>query len=248
MAERHMNRVLGDSEAAASAAKECMRSYGRYWAEVLWIRKSRAPRMRRDIRVEGLQHVIEARRQGLGMIYGLPHIGNWEAAAPIAADFGVEIIAVAENLPNRHVTNWFTVMRAAVDIEIVLATKSREVMRSLESGLAANKVVALMADRDIKGRGVKVTFFGEETTMPAGPAALAIKTGAPLFPVAAYFDGAGHCVVIRPRIPIPETGSKSDRVRVMTQQLTKQLELLIRHRPNQWHLVQPNWPSDTVER
>ncbi|NIS21734.1 MAG: phosphatidylinositol mannoside acyltransferase, partial [Thermoplasmata archaeon] len=64
--------------------------------------------------------------------------------------------------------------------------------------MADNKAVALLSDRDLKGRGVEVEVFGEETTLPPGPATLAVKTGAPLFPVATYFEGDGHHVVVRP--------------------------------------------------
>ena len=73
------------------------------------------------------------------MIYGLPHVGNWEVAAPVSVDVKVPVVAVAENLPNRRITDWFTEMRAEFGIEIVLATGGTEVMRKLESALAAEQ-------------------------------------------------------------------------------------------------------------
>jgi KDO2-lipid IV(A) lauroyltransferase len=182
------------------------------------------------------------------MIYGLPHMGNWEAAAPVAGNEGVPVVAVAENLPNRRVTDWFTAMRANFGIEIVLATGSVEVMRRLEAALAQNKAVALLSDRDLRGRGVAVEFFGEMTTLPPGPATLAIRTGAPLLPVAPYFEDGGHRVVVRPAIPVPEVTPRSEQVRIMTQALAREMEDLIRANPRQWHLVVPNWPSDRVEQ
>ncbi len=179
------------------------------------------------------------------MIYGLPHIGNWEVAAPVSGNEKVPVVAVAENLPNRRITDWFTRMRAEFGIEVVLATGGTEVMRKLESALAANKAVALLADRDLKRRGVEVVFFGEKTTLPPGPATLALRTGAPLLPVASYYDGDdGYRVVIRPAIPVPTEGTRSEKVRMMTQDLANEMESLIRAAPQQWHLVQPNWPSD----
>jgi KDO2-lipid IV(A) lauroyltransferase len=98
----------------------------------------------------------------------------------------------------------------------------------------------------LRGRGVAVEFFGERTTLPAGAATLALKTGAPLLPVAPYFEDGGHRVVIRPPIPVPNVGSRSEQVRAMTQALAIEMEDLIRANPRQWHLVQPNWPSDLV--
>jgi KDO2-lipid IV(A) lauroyltransferase len=175
----------------------------------------------------------------------LPHVGNWDVAAQVAADEKVPVVAVAEKLANERITDWFTELRAGFGIEIVLATGGTEVMRKLESAIKDNKAVALLSDRDLKGRGVEVEFFGERTTLPPGPATLALRTGAPLFPVATYFEGSdGYRVVVRAAIPVPEEGTRSEKVAAMTQALAKEMESLIRAAPEQWHLVQPNWPSD----
>ncbi len=241
-----MTRVLGSPDKAPAAARTVMEQYGRYWAETLWVRERRVPKMHAATVVESLDLIVQAREAGKGMIYALPHMGNWEAAAPIAGYEGVPVVAVAEQLANHRITDWFTKQRAGFGIEIVLATGRAEVMRRLEAALDANKAVALLSDRDLRGRGVKVEFFGEETTLPAGPATLAIKKGAPLFPVASFFEDGGHRVVVRPAIPIPEGMSRSEQVQVMTQTLAREMEDLIRRHPEQWHLVVPNWPSDRV--
>ena len=244
MATRHMRRILGRTD-VARASKSVMKSYGRYFAEALWVRAHRVPGMLEKTSVEGLDMVLAARDEGKGMVFSVPHVGNWEVAAPIAVSEHIGVVAVAEDLPNKRVTNWFTSMRNDFGIEIVLATGRIEVMRQLEGALADNKAVALLSDRDLNGKGVEVEFFGENTTLPAGPAALAVRTGAPLFPVAVYFDGDGHRVVVRPAIEVPE-GKRSDQVKNMTQSMAEELEFLILAAPDQWHLVVPNWPSDRV--
>ncbi|MGH8945894.1 MAG: phosphatidylinositol mannoside acyltransferase [Acidimicrobiia bacterium] len=244
MARRHMARILGPGGDPVAAARGVMESYGRYFAEALWVDASRVPEIMATTEVEGLDLLLEARDAGAGMIIGLPHMGNWEVAAPVVVTRDIEIVAVAERLPNQRITNWFTAMRAEFGIEIVLATGRADVMRRLESALHANKAVALLSDRDIKGRGVEVEFFGEKTTLPPGPALLAIRTGAPLFPVATYFTDDGYRAVIRPALDPPPDGSRSERVSVLTQSLADALEELITEAPTQWHLVVPNWPSD----
>jgi KDO2-lipid IV(A) lauroyltransferase len=239
-----MRRVLGPDADAEAAAKRVMISYGRYWAEALWARSRRVPQMMAGTSVDGLQRLIDAREQGIGMIYALPHMGNWEAAAPVSVDVGVPVLAVAEKLRNERITDWFTAMRAEFGIEIVLATGSASVMRALEEGLAENKAVALLSDRDLKGKGVEVEFFGERTTMPPGPATLALRTGAPLFPCGCYFTDNGHHIVVKAPIPMPESGTRTEQIQKITQDLAYELEAIIREAPTQWHLVQPNWPSD----
>ncbi|MDX1468296.1 MAG: phosphatidylinositol mannoside acyltransferase [Acidimicrobiia bacterium] len=244
MARRHMRRIMGAAADAETAAALVMQSYGRYLAEALWVREKRIAGMLDETVVEGLERIIEARDKGLGMIYALPHMGNWEVAAPVSGREGVPVVAVAENLPNRRITDWFTRMRAECGIEVVLATGRLEVMRKLEQALVENKAVALPSDRDLRRTGVEVEFFGERTTLPPGPATLAIRTGAPLFPVGTYFEGDGYRVVVNEAIPIPEGIPRSDQVRVMTQTLAREFESIIGKAPEQWLVLMPNWPSD----
>ena len=105
---------------------------------------------------------------------------------------------------------------------------------------------ACLCDRDLHGDGVPVEFFGEETTLPAGPVTLALRTGAPLLPTAVYFQGSeGHLGVIRPPLALERQGRLRADVARGTQQLAGALEELIRAAPEQWHLMQPNWPSDS---
>jgi phosphatidylinositol dimannoside acyltransferase len=111
--------------------------------------------------------------------------------------------------------------------------------------LRANRVVCLLCDRDIAGDGVEVEFFGERTTLPAGPATLALRTGAPLLPVAVYFrPHGGQRGWVQAPVPAERQGRLRDDVVRVTQALAGRFEQLIRKAPEQWHLLQPNWPSD----
>ena len=96
-----------------------------------------------------------------------------------------------------------------------------------------------------KGVPTVVEFFGEPTSLPIGPAMLAIRGGAPILPVASFFrPGRGHHVVVRDPVDVAQDGSLRDRVHATTANVARALEDLIRTAPAQWHLVQPNWPSD----
>ena len=84
----------------------------------------------------------------------------------------------------------------------------------------------------------------EQTTIPAGPATLALRTGAPLLPTAVYFQGRGHHAIVGQPISTERKGRFREDVARITQELADRLEALIRTAPEQWHLQQPNWPSD----
>lgn len=243
MARRHMRRVLGEGGRVGGAARAVFASYGRYWAESFWARPHRLVEMRRGLSLEGDEHLRTAHEQGKGVILAVPHVGNWEVAAPIAQGVGIPLVAVAERLANERVNRWLTGLRRLFGIEVVLT--GGDVIRRLEAALAARKAVALLADRDLSGRGITVRFFGEETTLPAGPAVLSLRSGAPILPAAAYFlPGGGHHVVVGAPLTDSELNHRRDRTVALTQALAERLEELIRAHPTQWHLIQPNWPSD----
>lgn len=234
MAARHMARVTGESD-SVPLARELFRSYGRYWAETFWVSPKRLPEMLANMSVDGLEHVRRLRDEG-GIILALPHIGNWEAAGLKAAEEHLQLVAAAELLPNPLISSWFIRQRAIFGIEVALVQKG--VSDLLRSKLEQGSTLALLSDRNLSGRGIPVTFFGEATRLPAGPFILARRTNSPILPVATYFRaGKGHEFVVRPPLA-PGTPEE------MAQELAGIFEELIRARPTQWHVLQPLWPSD----
>ena len=245
MVVRHQRRVQGSGIDARRAARRAFGFYGRYWAETFWVR----PRRRREIlartHIDGIEHLHEALQSGRGVILALPHVGNWEAAGLRGTAEGARVLAVAEELGNERIVQWFIKQRNMMEIDIVIARKDSRVTRRLLSRLKEGGVIALLCDRDIKGGGVEVEFFGEVTTLPPGPAALAERTGAVLLPVGTYFGpGSRYDFEVRPPLEIGGGGDADQRIKATTQALANVLEEIIRKAPEQWHLVGPNWPSD----
>ena len=84
----------------------------------------------------------------------------------------------------------------------------------LLSTLKEGKIVGLLCDRDIQGNGIPARLLGEEVTIPAGPATLALRTGAVLLTAACYAGpGDGHHAVIMPPIDTTRTGKLREDVR-----------------------------------
>lgn len=245
LVERNLRRVTGTSDDVTKLARRAFASYGRYWTEVFWVRARRKAAIVSHTDVVHLDRLHAARDEGNGVIVALPHIGNWEAAGARSEAEGTPVLAAAEALPNERLVDWFVAVRKAMGIEVAIAGKGRRVTAHLVKRLREGGTVALVADRDLSGNGVEVEFFGERTTLPAGPAALADRTGAALLPVGCYFNkGKGHRFVINPAVEIPDLEDRSERVAAGTQRFATALEEIIREAPEQWHLFQPNWPSD----
>ena len=247
MIERHLRRAdptIGGVR-LRRAVQEAFDSYTRYWLESFRLPHLSGRAVERGMRVQGYEHVVEALDAGNGVILALPHLGGWEWAGRWLVERGHGITVVVEEIEPPELFEWFVDLREQLGMKVVALGSSagREVLAALKR----NDVVCLLSDRDIQRTGVEVEFFGETTTLPAGPATLSLRTGAPLLPTAVYFTDRtdGHLGVVRPPIDTARSddGLRADVGRV-TQALADELEHLIRRAPHQWHLFQPNWPSD----
>ena len=236
---RNQIRVGGgtlDASTTERRVRGAFASYGRYWMESFRLPSLDPVALAEQFSIEGLGHIEAARVAGKGAILAIPHLGGWEVGGAWFVRRGFPLTVVVEPVEPPELFDWFVKLRESFGFKVIpLGPRAgMAVVRALR----ANQVVALLADRDIGGGGVDVKFFGETTKLPGGPAALARRMGAPLLPTAIYFDGRGHHAVVRP--PVPLDGSVED----VTQRLAGELETLIRRAPEQWHLFQPNWPSD----
>jgi len=245
MVARHQTRVRGSS--GRRSVDDVFASYGRYWLELFHLpADARRGEVAANFSVEGYERITDALAEGHGVILALPHLGGWEWAAAWMAERGHEMLAVVEALEPPELLEWFAEQRAAMGLEVVPLGPG--VSSALLRALRANRIVCLLCDRDLPGDGIPVDFFGEQTTVPAGPALLALRTGASILPTAVYFEsGRRHRAVVGEPVPVDrEADLRSDTARI-TQDLVRRLEQLITAAPEQWHLLQPNWPSDRGE-
>ncbi len=232
--------------AVARGVDATFASYARYWAESFRLPSLDAARVDGSFSLEGYGHIVDARAAGKGAIIALPHLGGWEwAAFWLTAVEHVPVTAVVEALEPPELFEWFAAYRRELGMTVVglgpdAATACVRALRNCE-------VLCLLSDRDISGGGIDVEFFGERTTLPAGPATLALRTGSPLLPTAIYFDGAGQRAVVEGPLDTSRQGGLRDDVARITQDLAVRLEVLISNAPEQWHLMSPNWPSDRIE-
>lgn len=245
MLSRHVQRAYGGRLEESEVRRHvdvAFESYGRYWLEAF-----RLPRLLDGLadsfRVEGMPILDEAVAGGKGVIFALPHLGNWDAGGAYMTTLGYPVTVVVEPLQPPELFEWFAGYRRSLGMDVIPLGAGAPA--ALMAALREGRVVCLVSDRDLAGTGVEVDFFGERTTLPAGPATLALRTGAPILPVAVYFEGDSRYLgVVRPPLDIERKGRLRDDVARITQCLAGELEGLIRRAPDQWHLLQPNWPSD----
>jgi KDO2-lipid IV(A) lauroyltransferase len=250
MVMRHLQRVDPslNGKRLHVATQQAFASYTRYYLETFCLPSQSTSQIAAGHHVEGFEHLEQSAARGKGTILALPHMGGWEWSGRWLIDQGFQLTAVVERLENTELFEWFVHLRSRYGVNVIALDDDAGV--AVGKALRDNHVVSLLCDRDIpkdgKRTGVEVQFFGETTTVPAGPAFFALRTGASLLPMATLFtSGANsHKAVIRPALVVERQGSLREDVSRISQLLICEIENLIRQAPEQWHLFQPNWPSD----
>jgi len=241
---KNLARVIGTTPAEVPDAlmRASVASYARYWREAFRLptMNQAALATRLDRVFIGAENFADAHRGGRGAVIALPHSGNWDMAGVwLAQNYGT-FTTVAERLTPESLYDRFIAYRESLGFEVLPLTGGpRPPMQILAERLRANRFVCLMADRDLTRSGVQVNFFGEPTRLPAGPARLAIETGAPLHPAHVYYDGEDCVVQIDDAL---DTGSGD--VGLITQALADRFAVNIAAHPADWHMLQPQWLAD----
>lgn len=242
---RNLARVMPRAGAVEldELVRDGMRNYARYWCEVF-----RLPAMNHtalaaevDGHITGREYLDAALAEGNGVVVALPHAGNFDVVGVWAVARYGGLTTVAERLKPEAVYQRFLAYRESLGFEI-LPTSGGARLPSvvLAERLRQNKIVCLLADRDLTRTGVNVTFFGEQTRMPAGPATLAATTGAALLPVGCWHTDDGWGFRIHP--PVRVTGH--DGVPAATQALADVFAGDIAAHPADWHMLQKLWLAD----
>jgi len=226
-------------------AHRSFRAYARYWVEGARLGRTPPTEVEERTFVRGLDYLVDGMAAGNGVIMALPHVGSWEYGGAFLATQDLPMTSVAERLEPPELFDFFVEQRAAMGLTIVpLDAHSGS---SLMSTLRRGGLVGLLSDRDVAGNGVEVDFFGERTTMPPGPATLALRTGAVLVTGAVYSGpGSDHRAIVEPPLDTSRQGSLRADVSRLTQEIATRFEGLIRRAPEQWHVFQPLWLADRV--
>jgi phosphatidylinositol dimannoside acyltransferase len=241
--EANLTRVLGpvDQESLQEVSRAGMRSYMRYWCDAFRLPNWDATRLD-SLELRNSNRLSDPIGQGRGVIVALPHMGNWDHAGAYVSRHISPVHTVAEKLRPEKLYTAFLDYRRSLGMH-VHGMGDPGVFGSLRATLEQGGLVALLADRDLSAKGVDVQFFGEATRFPAGPAALAVDTGASLVTASLHWQGR-NVVEVLPEITPVQDGDRTERIRAMTQSVADALTDGISEHPSDWHMLQRLWLAD----
>lgn len=227
-----------------SVARQSLVNYCKYLADFVRFpsfgREALIEAVDGEGRFEALNRVLE---RGKGAVIVCMHFGNWDLGAGAAAARGYPLAVVAETFADPRLDAMVAGARERLGMRVIKMEKAGP---SLLRQLKENGLLALLIDRPSPGDGVKVTFFGEEVEVPAGPARLALRTGATVIPTAfARTDPRRAEVTTLCDFDIctERTGNEEEDIQRLTQAIMSSHERFIRRYPDQWYMFRPMWDT-----
>lgn len=245
IAHENLHRAFHDelsSMEIAELTRLCFINLGRTAVETCRSLKIDRENFRQFIRVEGSEHIQQAKRRGKGIIYITAHLGSWELLPLAVGLMGEPLSAVTRPLDNPYLDRAINRLRTAWGTR-VLAKK--QVMPVLVRALLRGESVAILMDQNTTWKeGVFVDFFGMQACTTLAPALLALRTDASVLPAAIIRCGRDrHTVLVEKEIPLIRTGRLKADVIANTASFTKAIEAFVRREPSQWLWLHRRWKT-----
>ncbi len=197
-----------------------------------------------DEHFEAIDRALERKR---GLIVVVMHFGNWDLGASSAALKGYPITVLAETFSDRHLDKLIVSAREKLGLKV---TKIEGTAPSIIRDLRNNRLLAILLDRPRQdGEGVHVKFFGSDLVVPAGPARLALRTGAAIVNVAFPKLRSNNLSIsmlssfVSSQEEDPDHNNE-DAIQKLTQTIMDEHEKFIRLHPTQWYMFRRMWPLD----
>jgi len=254
----NLRQVLPDADERAldRVARSNVRNLVRAWIDVLEMRH-KAGLMFSRLDITDYDHLENALGRGRGAIIVSLHLGSWEHGIAAYNHRLGSMALLAESLNPPQLFERITKARTALGVQVIpidLAgmrdgdAKTARILgasalREVYKVLRGNGCVAMAMDRDIAGNGEPMEFFGSEARIPIGVVEVGIRTGAALVPIVLF--RAGHRVDARvyPEIAYDAAAPRQAEVHRVAEQVLRHFEQVIREHPEQWHVLDPIWPT-----
>jgi KDO2-lipid IV(A) lauroyltransferase len=240
-ATENLTQVLGDGQAARTAARRAFRNYARYLVDMVRVPKSPAPELAEKVRYHDWRPLDEAFAEGRGVIFILMHCGNWDLGGAALAARGYPMNVVARTFPHQRLNRLVVRTRQRHGLRVI--PRERAAI-GIARALLRNQGLALLIDEPEEESVVAVPFFGRLASFPAGPARLALRTGARMIPVAAVrADPSADDLLglVDFTVRYTATGDDEADVRALTARVVAAHEAFIRAYPEQWFMFRPMW-------
>ena len=239
----HVVGLPPDDPRVRRLALAAYREYARYLVEIMHLESmsaEKAGKLVAQTELDGIEKIWRESKGGL--IFAVGHVGNNEAVAAAVAGRGWPVSVVADDSSFPEMFARFTALREAWGVHVIPWRNLREIYVVLKR----REMLALLVDWGYRPDGIPVKLFGAWTTLPAGPASLAAKTGSRILPLAIRRQPDGDFAVTWSE-PIEVLSSAPAEIQAATQAVADALAATIGAAPQQWYSFKPMWPETPEE-
>lgn len=234
---RHNLGLAAGRPASPPLVRAALASYLRNFYEVLALPGWPADRVLGQVTTSG-EDTLRTCYAGRGAVVALPHSANWDLAGAWACRTGMGVTTVAEQLPDAEFAD-FVAFREGLGMR-VLSHEDPGTLPALVQAARGRRLVCLVCDRDLGGRGVPVRWRDQQVRMPGGPALVARLSGAALIPAVCSYSSTGMHITFGEVVP---DRPGRDGLQAMTQDVATFFAEQIARHPEDWHMLQPFFPA-----
>ncbi len=241
----NLTAVVGKN-VSPKMVREVFRNFGRFLVDFFTLTKKVTPRyIKEHVECVNIEHIDHALKKGKGALLVSAHVGNWEMAGAVVSSLGYPLAVIALLHKDPRVNAFFDRQRVFFGTTVI-PTTTTAVRRCLEH-LKANRVLAIMGERDFGTKGIVMGFLGRKAMIPKGTALFSLKTGAPIIPtVLARKDNGDFCFIFHTPIEPPAVPKEGITDALVAQTMGRYLRVLegeVREHPLQWLMFREFWHS-----
>ncbi len=218
--------------------RRAFEDHARYYLEILRLPHLSVERIEQMVTVDEWDRWEPILRSGA--VVATLHLGNFEPYGTFLAQHDLIAVVPFEELRPRALYEFMTRRRGTGrGVEMVPLSKAR---RPMIEALRRGGIVGIAADRDLAGDGQQVRLFGDQMTVPGGPAALSLMTGRPLIVAACWRVGQERFRARAWPVEISPSGDRRADAAALSQAMADRFEEAIAVTPEQWWAsFQPIW-------
>ncbi len=235
--------ILNNEHVPSSMVRQVFHHFGKYLVDFFTMtQRVDAAYIKEHVRFRNIDYLNEVLAQGRGAIVISAHLGNWELSAAVMAKLGYPLSVVALPHKDGRVNDFFNAQREFFGTKVIPTTTA---IRQCLEHLKANRLVAILADRDFGEHGIVMDFLSKPTLMPKGAALFSYKTGAPI--ILGFFMRDEHDDFYihfqKPIYPGAPSDKKigDDHLKSLIGNYVKGIEGAIMSHPTQWLMFREFW-------
>ena len=231
------NSEIGNSEKERKIIINNMwGNYGRIFAEYMYIKKYRQNSLSNNIQVVGQNFLEEIKNNNEPVIFISGHFNNFELMAMHLEKSGIDLAAIYRPLNNKFLNPLMERIRKKYICKKQIKkgiSGTKEILKYFKSGTS----IALMIDQRVS-EGVSVNFFNRKAYTTTIPAQFIKKFNCKIVPV--YIERKQKHQ-FRLEIFEPIGFHENENIEIITSDLNKILEKMIKRNPEQWIWSHDRW-------